>query len=131
MGTETRSEQATRILRALATMPGSTRVQVKSRRFARVGPAEQGNEYREFNESFRPNTLPLKRLFIPPDIEEVVFTMQGALPRRCSKEEVENQLQVVMGSICQNWDARTRFQRKGRAEGPYYEVTVFTDAHCV
>jgi len=52
MYAQTRSEEATRIMRALSAIPGSRNVNVTSRRFARVGPAESGEPYEDVRSRF-------------------------------------------------------------------------------
>lgn len=127
MNAETRSQQATRILRALAAMPGSRSLNVTSRKFSRLGPAEPGTSYEECTRSFRADGIPMKRLSIPSDVEEVVITLQGALPTLCNRDRVLRELRQTIGELQDTWEARARFARS--SDAPAYEVTVFTDVH--
>jgi len=126
VATETRSEEVTRIVQALAGLPGSSAVHVISKRFPHLGPAESGSMYEEKRRRFPADSIPTEGVAMPADVEEIIITLEGRLPGPEIEDELVQRVSSLLGETPgkHNWDMRARFE-KGRESLPY-EFIVFT-----
>jgi hypothetical protein len=117
-----RSNQVKQIVSALASLPGSMAVNITSRKFPRLGPAEPGSGYEESQWSFPVSQLP-EALAVPSDSEEIVITVQGSLPAPGTRDELVARLDSLLGpsGVGDQWDVRTHFSQVPHSE---YELQV-------
>ena len=128
MNADPQSHDAAEIIRGLSTLPGGISVQVTARRFPRRGPAEPGTGYLQEEQSFDLHDLPAE-LPIPGGMDEIVITMQGALPE--SEESTVGlltQVNSLLGAVQTNacWDSRTFFGNAMNRPRPY-KINLFAE----
>jgi hypothetical protein len=118
-------DEVSRIVQVLASLPGSMAMNVISRKFPRLGPAEPGTTYQEETKSFASDSIP-DGLRVPADVEEVVITLQGTLPQANARNELVNQLNEFFDTseIAGGWDVRAKFSVQP-TDGHAYELTIF------
>jgi hypothetical protein len=120
-------DDAAQIIRGLTTLPGGISVQVIAKRFPRLGPAEPGTGYMQKQQCFELNHLP-DDLPIPPGMDEILITMEGALDQAQSTLNLLSQVNDFLGAVSTTtcWDARTFFGNP--MESPRsYRIELFPD----
>lgn len=122
---QTRMDELSRIVQALAALPGSSAMNVVSRTFPRFGPAETGTPYREETRSFTADSIP-EGLNVSADVEEIIITLEGTLPEAQAKDDLVERLNDLLGApdMAGDWDLRARFTHAQSAQQAY-ELTVF------
>ena len=128
MTMDAHSDDAAQIIRGLTTLPGGISVQVIAKRFPRLGPAEPGTGYMQKQQCFELKQLPAD-LPIPPGMDEILITMEGALDQAQSTLHLLAQVNDLLGAVSTTtcWDARTFFGNS--MEFPRsYRIELFPDS---
>ncbi len=124
MNGDIRSSEAQKIIQLLAELPGSTEINVTSKKFPRFGPHVTGTIYEERTCSFAAHQLP-ERLEVPADAEEVHITVHGALTADAPADLLgklnEHFLETGMSSA---WGVRS-YMRPPQQDRRPYELRVF------
>jgi len=127
MNADPQSHDAAEIIRGLSSLPGGISVEVTSKRFPRLGPAEPGTGYVQEEQSFDLHHLP-DDLPIPNGMDEIVITMQGTLDGEDSTLSLLTRVNSVLGSVSTNtcWEARTFLGATHTRPRPY-KINLFTE----
>lgn len=122
---QTRSDEVSRIVQALATLPGSLAMNVVARKYPRFGPGEPGRGFQQQSRSFGTDEVP-EGLGLPADVEEVIITLKGTLPEPQAKDELVDQINEFFSDpdVAAYWDIRARFTQPN-ADYSQYELTIF------
>jgi len=123
-----RSAEAARIAQMLTHLPGIHAVDVNSKRFARLGPAEADTPYEEKFNSFAARDLP-EALPVVPNADEMTITLRGTL-----LDASANLADAAHGlfddlAVGTRWNLRVEMPKvPPRSSTSPYQVTVFHDA---
>ena len=127
MSGEQKTQEVTKLVHALAHLPGSRAVNVMARRLARISPTEHGANYDEKSGSYPITDLPAS-VSIPADTEEIIITLRGNLDQPESKTDLMRELDDFFGAsgVGGDWGMIVDLP-DARKEQLVYELTVFTN----
>ena len=125
---ETRVVQVRQIMQGLASLPGGGNVDVISRKFPRVGPAEPGTPYQVSTQSFPVQEIPAAPT-LSQDTDEVIIRLSGTLDEPQKRDSLVDQLHALFGKpeLRSKWDVRTSFRTNGYPQLTY-ELTIISSA---
>jgi hypothetical protein len=123
-----RIDEVTRILEALAAIPGGRELAVLARRFSRCDPSGAWTSYGEWHWSMELTGPPPAGPPIPEDADDIVLTLRGAPPARQAPSEISGRLSMLMSrDLDDHWEFRADFNDAGdrRDDATGYRLTVF------
>jgi hypothetical protein len=121
-------DEVTRVLEALAEIPGGRDVEVLARRFPRRDPAGGWAPYEEWRWALALSGLPPHGPPIPDDAEDIVVTLHGAAAGPQQPPSLNGRFGALIGSeLLDHWEVRTEAQvATGREHHvAAYRLTVF------
>ena len=120
-----KTHEVQRLVDALTGVPGETGLEVLTRRFPRLGPAEPGTGYRESVSAFEKGAA--GRLDMS-DVDEVVIKIHGRVDPSAGWGSVRDMIDNAMDAagVESGWEVRARFDAAD-ADSRAYEAVVFTN----
>lgn len=128
MSRSQQSDQVTELVRRLSEIPGSGKFSITVKQYPRFGPAESGSGYQKQVWSFQVQEGRAD-LNVPEGADEVIVSLQGAMPPDGTRSELLSRLSRLVNSVGSGTEWDYRFRTRGEAGALDYQIDVFTAVH--